>query len=235
MRIAFSGAACTGKTTTISAFLQKWPQYKIPATSYRSLIKENNHSKKTTSKLQKHILQFMVEQQSQYTLHDNIVYDRCVLDNIVYSMWSFEKGKPGFTEKYIKDAIDLVHKGMRNLDIIFFSTRDGMGMLEDNRIREVDPAYVSEIDNFFKAIHAQIGSKGISPFFPVNDSPALIELKGTTAERLEQISMYVTEDGTMYGEEQSLVNMDEINKMERLLIEQQEALRKSKGLDLNNK
>lgn len=235
MRIAFSGAACTGKTTTIDAFLQKWPQYKQPDTSYRGLIKENNHSKKTTSKLQRQILQFMVDQQSQYTLHDNVVYDRCVLDNIVYSMWAFEKDKPGFSEKYIKESIELVHKGMRNLDIIFFMTREDMGPLESNSVREIDPVYVAEIDNFFKAIHSQLSTKGTSPFFPVNDSPALIELKGSTQDRLEQIGMYVTEEGTMYGEEQSLVNMDEIAKMEKLLIEQKEALRKSKGLDLNNR
>ena len=53
MRIAFSGAACTGKTTTLNTFLQKWTGYKTPQETYRSLISENNHSKKTDKKLQK--------------------------------------------------------------------------------------------------------------------------------------------------------------------------------------
>jgi hypothetical protein len=82
----------------------------------------------------------------------------------------------------------------------------------------------------FKAISKQIQTTGVSPFFPPNDSPALIELTGSTEERLEQISMYVTPEGDMYGEEQSLVNMDEINKMERLLRDQKEFLNKEKGI-----
>lgn len=95
MRIAFSGAACTGKTTTLKAFLNKWPSYKTPETSYRGLIKENKHSKETDKKTQQAILDFMVNQQKTYTLHDKIVYDRCPLDNIVYSIWASEKIRKG--------------------------------------------------------------------------------------------------------------------------------------------
>lgn len=230
MRIAFSGAACTGKTTTVNAFLQRWPQYSMPQTSYRSLLAEGTHSKNTTSKLQKDILQFMVDQQTQYTLHDNVAYDRCVLDNIIYSMWAFDKNKKGFTEKYIKESLTLVHKGMRNLDIIFYMTRDMMGPVEDNSIREKDPQYVEEIDNLFKATASQISAKRASPFFPANDSPALIEISGSIQERMEQISLYVTAEGTMYGEEQSLVTTEEISKMEALLRQQKEWSKKEKGI-----
>lgn len=230
MRIAFSGAACTGKTTTLRSFLQRWPQYKIPEPSYRSLITKDKHSKNTTAKLQKQILEFMVNQQSQFTLHDNVVYDRCVLDNIIYSVWAFDKGKKGFTDKYIEQCIQLVQKGMRSLDIIFFMTRDAMGPIEDNNFREIDPTYITEIDNIFKATCNQLGGKGVSPFFPPNDSPALIELKGSIEERLDTLSMYVTPEGNMYGEDQSLVNTEEIYAMEKLLREQQGILKKEKGI-----
>ena len=70
----------------------------------------------------------------------------------------------------------------------------------------------------------------MSPFFPPNDSPALIKLEGSIEQRLDQVSMYVTEDGNMYGEEQSLVNMDEIAKMETLLREQQGLTQREKGI-----
>lgn len=230
MRIAFSGAACTGKSTTIQAFLNRWPQYKMPSPSYRSLITEKNHSKQTTAKLQREILEFMIKQQSEFTLHDNVAYDRSVLDNIVYSVWAHDKGKKGFTEKYINESIGLVHKGMRTLDIIFFMTRENMGAIEDNNIREADPLYIEETDNIFRAAALQLSIKGASPFFPPNDSPALIELTGSTAERLEQIAMYVTSDGTMYGEEQSLINMDQIAKMEQLLQQQRGFAKKEKGI-----
>jgi len=230
MRIAFSGAACTGKTTTLNAFLQRWPNYKTSETTYRDLIKNNKHSKNTDKKTQQAILEFMVEQQKPYTLHDKIAYDRCPLDNIVYSLWAHEKGKKGFNDNYINKAIESVHKGMRTLDIIFLMTRDMMGPIESNMVRETDSAYVIEIDNIFKAIYKQIQATGASPFFPANDSPALIEITGSTQERIEQISMYVTEDGNMYGEEQSLINIDEVNKMEQLLRDQKGFLKKEKGI-----
>ena len=230
MRIAFSGAASTGKTTTLRAFLERWPQYKQPELSYRSLIKNNKHSKQTDKKIQREIRDFMVTQQQEFTQHDKIVFDRCPLDNIVYSLWAFDKNKKGFTDKYIDESIASVRKGMRSLDIIFLVTRDGMGPIEQDDHREVDETYVTETDNLFRALTKQYSTTGVSPFFPPNDSPALIEISGTTQERIEQISMYVTEDGNMYGEEQSLVNMDEIAKMERLLTHQKEMLKKEKGI-----
>lgn len=228
MRIAFSGAACTGKTTTLNAFLQKWPQYKIPQPSYRSLITENNHSKKTTKKLQLDILTFMIEQQEKYTAHDKVVYDRCPIDNLVYTMWAYDKDKKGFTDKTVQESISLVTKGMRTLDIIFYMTRDDMGAIEDNNKRETDPDYIQETDNIFRAIAKQY-TEGKCAFFPPNDSPALIELKGTVEERISDIAMYVTEDGNMYGEEQSLINTEEVQKMENLLRTQKGFLQQEKG------
>jgi predicted ATPase len=230
MRIAFSGAACTGKTTTIEAFLAKWPNYKKPEASYRSLIKENNHSKKTDKKTQREILEFMVNQQNQYTLHDCVVFDRCGLDNIAYTLWCYEKGKKGFSRQYVDESIELVRESMKSIDIIFLLTRDLMGPIENNNIREIDPSFVSETDNIFKAIYSQLSTTGASPFFPHNDSPALIEVKGTVEERINLVSMYVNPEGHMYGEEQSLVNMDEIAKMESLLREQQQIATKEKGI-----
>lgn len=229
MRIAFSGAACTGKTTTLNAFLQRWPQYKIPQPSYRSLIVEGNHSKKTSKKLQHDILEFMLKQQGEFTPHDRVVYDRCPIDNLVYTMWSYDKNKKGFNDKYVQDSMALVGKGMRSLDIIFLMTRDLMGPIEVNSKREADPDYIQETDNIFKAIAKQY-TEGKCVFFPPNDSPALIEISGTVEERIEQIAMYVTEDGNMYGEEQSLINTEEIQKMESLLRTQKELLQKDKGI-----
>jgi predicted ATPase len=229
MRIAFSGAACTGKTTTLNAFLRKWPTYRLPQPTYRSLITENNHSKKTDKKLQKSILEFMLNQQKQCTPHDKVVYDRCGLDNIVYTLWCHEKGKKGFNRQFVDDCIEIVRESMRYLDIVFLSTRDLMGPIKDNNSRETDPDFITETDNIFRAIQAQLSVAG-SPFFPLNDSPALIEVTGTVEERLKQISMYVTTEGDMYGEEQSLVDMDEIAKMERLLREQKGIAAKEKGI-----
>ena len=112
----------------------------------------------------------------------------------------------------------IVRESMRSLDIIFLCTRDLMGPVENNGKREVDPLYVAETDNIFKAVSKQFQT-GTSPLFPPNDSPAIIEVYGNTDERMAQVALYVTSEGTMYGEEQSIVNFDELIKMKSLLEE----------------
>jgi len=83
MRIAFSGAACTGKSTIIQHFLQKWPNYQLINSNYRKLLKKKNHSKNTTPKLQEEILDILCAEAEPYTLHQNVVFDRCPLDNLI--------------------------------------------------------------------------------------------------------------------------------------------------------
>jgi hypothetical protein len=230
MRIAFSGAACTGKTTTIEAFLKKWNNYTLVNSNYRQFIKKTKkHSKDNSKKNQEQILDIMLAETAQYTQHQNVVFDRCPLDNIVYSLWCFDKRVKGFTDKFIEQSIQKVRESMRHLDIIFLCTRDMMPPIVSNGIRETDPVFVDEINNLFKSIQKQI-QRGVekSPFFPAGDSPALIDIHGTTEERLALISLYVTPEGTAYGEEQSLINMDELNQMYSLLRDQKESSIKEK-------
>jgi hypothetical protein len=226
MRIAFSGAACTGKTTTIEAFLRKWSNYKLIQSDYRNLIKKTKkHSRNNSKKNQEQILDIMVAETMQFTTHDKVVFDRCPLDNVIYSMWCYDKGMKGFTDKFIQESIQKVRESMRHLDIIFLCTRDMMPPVVPNGIRDTDTTYIDEINNLFKSTLKQI-QRGAeySPFFPVGDSPGFIDIHGTTEERLAQIALYVTEDGNAFGEEQSLINMNELSDMQKLLFDQKDAL-----------
>ena len=228
MRIAFSGAACTGKTTTINAFLKKWPNYKLIKSDYRKIVKETiNHSKNANAETQSKILDILCSDVKPYTLHDKVVYDRCSLDNLVYSMWANEKGNKEFTREFMVNTIKKVKESMRSLDIIFVCFRDLMPpVIEDKDTRETDPNFISENNNLFRALYkTTLDQKKETPFFlPKDDSPTLIELHGTTEERIAQIALYVTEDGDCFGEDQSLINMDELSKMKGLLADQKEFL-----------
>ena len=85
MRIAFSGAQNTGKTTLIRDFLTCWPQYKTLDKSYRDVIKENGltHSSKTTQETQKLIRDWMYGEIKKNKSGDKIVYDSFLLYNLV--------------------------------------------------------------------------------------------------------------------------------------------------------
>jgi predicted ATPase len=229
MRIAISGCAASGKTTTIQHFLQRWPSYSLINSEYRTLIKDKKHSKETTPKLQSEILDILSKECEPYTLHQNVIFDRCPIDNLVYSMWCYGNNVKGFTDKFIEESIIKTRKAMQYFDVIFICTRDLMPPIEDNGVREIDPKYVEETDNLFKAIINKY-KKGAEelPFFEKNNAPAIIDIHGQPHERLAQIAMYVTEDGNMYGEDQSLINLDELGEMTKLVREQQDALKNEK-------
>ena len=122
MRIAISGTACQGKYTLVKDFLDLWPSYKTPEKTYRSVLQENNlsHSSKTNKETQRKILDFMIEEQQKYRSSDNVIFDRCPLDNLVYSMWACEQNNSDIDEEFVSSCIPLVRESFRNLDIIFF-------------------------------------------------------------------------------------------------------------------
>lgn len=223
MRIAFSGTSCSGKSTTIKHFLEKWPTYSVVKSGYRELVKDNKHSKDTTPKLQKEILDILCTESDKFTAHEKVIYDRCPLDNLVYTMWCYGKGINGFTENDMEYALFKVRQSMKNLDVIFICTRDLMPPIQSNGIREVDAEYVGEIDNIFKAILSKYkkGTESL-PFFDKDDAPAIIDIHGEPHERIAQIAMYVTEDGDAYGEDQSLIDINELSEMQRLIREQKD-------------
>ena len=229
MRIAFSGTSCSGKSTTIQHFLQKWPTYSLVKSDYRKLVKKKKHSKNTTPKLQKEILDILCTESDKFTAHEKVIYDRCPLDNLVYTMWCYGKGMKGFTEKVMEYTLYKVRQSMQNFDVIFLCTRDLMPPIQNNGIREIDADYVNEIDNIFKAILSKY-KKGVEtlPFFEKDNAPAIIDIHGEPFERIAQIAMYVTEDGDAYGEDQSLIDINEIAEMNKLLREQKEATAQEK-------
>lgn len=211
MRITLSGTAGQGKTTLLQAFIDKWDMYETPEVTYRSLIKKGAHSKDTNKETQWSILNHMIDQIEKYSADDNVIFDRGPIDNLIYSMWSYHKGESDIDELFIEKCIPVVRESMKLLDIIFYIplTNASESTIEDDGSREVDVEYVQEIDNFFKAIHKN-WMNGDTRFFPKEDRAAMIEIFGTTEERLTMLGMYLDDDGEEYGEEDTLVDTNEL-------------------------
>ena len=215
MRIAISGAACQGKSTLINDFLATYNQYSKPEKSYRSLIDNDQHSKKTTTDLQWSILDFMAEQVTSYRNNDNIVYDRCTLDNIVYSLWCYDKGVEGFDRQFIDKCMPLVKESMKFIDIIFYLpiTKVAPVDIVEDGTRETDKDYIVETDNLFKAMYQQ-WLQPDSSFFPHDDKPAIIEIFGSPQERMHMIKLYVDEESGDAVEEEGILNPSEMQDIE---------------------
>ena len=227
MRIAFSGTGNSGKSTLLKSFLYTWKNYSTPEKTYRDVIQEKNldHSSKTTTKTQKEILNFMVDELQSNDKDSKLAYDRCPLDNIVYSMWCHGKDIKGFTKKFVTTQINIMKESMRRMDIIFLCRFDEKQVIKDDGFRDTDKTFIKEIDNIFYSLYRQYTEYPEADiFFAQGDAPCIIELPNEAQERIDLIAEYVTPEGDMYGDEHSIFNTNNVDQLEDLVIQQKAAL-----------
>lgn len=208
MKIAVSGPQCTGKTTFIQDFLKEFPMYTTPKGSYRDLAKKKkikiNQNGNVQSQLD--ILNYHIDTSQKYDKNDNVIFDRCVIDPLVYSLWMHEKEKKGIDEKHIESMLRLVKESVKLYDIIFIVplTKAAPIPMEADDLRDTDEIYREEINNIFNAVQESY-HKQSQVIFPPEDCPAVIDIFGNRQERIAMAKLYVGKDGKAFGEESSLV------------------------------
>ena len=124
MRIALIGAHNTGKSTLVENFLNHWPMYKRPQKTYRDIIKEQNLclNKEGDKNSQKTILNALVDEIQLATADGSkhVIFDRCPVDNIAYSLWHYAKETEGFTTEFIIDSKTIAVISLKLIDVIFY-------------------------------------------------------------------------------------------------------------------
>ena len=214
MRIAIIGAHCTGKSTLIEEFLKQWPMYKRPEKTYRDIIKEQklDINKQGTKESQKAILNALVDEiQLASTSEDkHIIFDRCTVDNIAYTLWHYAKETPGFDSEFIIDSKTIAALSLKHIDLIFYLPARKEIPLTAREGRETDEVFREEVDNIFDSLVTSY-EKNTGAFFPKEDCPAVIRLEGPPDMRLPQIKLYIKENGNSFGEEDgSLIDTSQI-------------------------
>lgn len=204
MRIALIGAHNTGKSTLVENFLKQWPMYKRPEKTYRDIIKEQNlNINKQGDKIsQKAILNALVDeiQLASATGDKHIIFDRCTVDNIAYSLWHYAKDTPGFNMEFIIDCKTIAALSLKHLDVIFYLPVRKEIPITAREGRESDPVFREEIDNLFDSL-VESYEKGTNAFFPSEDCPAVIRLEGPPDMWIPQMKLYIKDNGCGYGEE----------------------------------
>lgn len=196
------GTQCNGKSTLIKGFIKRWPMYKEVKSTYRNLIKTGKvaSNQEGTEESQKAILNAIIDDTQKAIAKGDefLVFDRCVMDNIAYSLWLNEKGK--VSDEFIIDTKRIAYEAIKVFDIIFYLPLREEIKIVPKKGRDIDPQYRQEIDNIFKAI---VGTyeKTLGIFFPKEDCPAVITLEGPPDLRIEQIPMYIKSSGKFFGEE----------------------------------
>jgi len=202
MKIAFMGSQSVGKSTLIQEFLTKWPMYNLPKKTYRDLIQEKKLklNKKGTEESQRVILNALVDevQGCLSTGETNVVFDRCVIDNIAYSLWLNANGK--VSDDFIRTSKTIAAETLKLYDIIFYLPIHESIKLTPKKNRDKDETYRVEIDNIIRALVTTY-EKSTGQFFPLSDCPAVITLDMHPNARCEQIKLYVNESGNFYSDD----------------------------------
>jgi predicted ATPase len=207
MKLCVVGTACQGKSTYISDFLKNWNMYKTTEKSYRDIIKEKKLSinENGNEESQKIILDILVDQAIDFSKDDNVIYDRCVLDNLAYTFWLNANGK--VSDEFLEKTRTIVHETLKLYDILFFFPISKFSKIEltESENRSINVEYRDEIDQIFKAFQQSYLS-GDGKIFPTIESPAFIEIYGTPEQRIEMTKLYINTNGNIYGEEDSLIS-----------------------------
>lgn len=224
MRIAISGCAGSGKSTLIKAFLNKWPMYSTPSKTYRDILKENNfsHSSNTSDVTQLTILNWMMEEQSKYPENSKVIYDRCPLDNLVYTLQGNLLEK--VSDQTTAATISFVKESMRDLDIIFWLKYNPNIKIVEDSLRDVNKDYIKQTDQIFQGLFDQyMENLENDVYFPKDDCPAFIcidENFSTVDDRLMFIGEFLDYKGDLI-EGDSLLDPSNLEMLEQMVKDQE--------------
>ncbi len=181
MRIAVIGPQNTGKSRVIKDFLNEFSHYVTPEDAYRTLIetKSLEVNQKTSLESQKEIRDFIFGQLRHNTKY-NIIFDRCMIDNYVYTYVQYEKGE--IPKWFVEETESMMIDTLRSVDLyLFIPTALSVPLLDDGT-RDVTPSYIDMVNNQFLRILFELSRK---------HHITIKVISGTPEERIEQIKKLI--------------------------------------------
>ncbi len=148
MRIAIIGPQNTGKSTFIADFIKTYTNYTTPDKTYRDIVKEAGIpiNQSTTEESQKAIRDFLFFQARWNTL-DNVIFDRCIIDNYVYTYAKYQKG--GISKDFVQQTYAMMLDNIKYIDLfIFIPTAVSIPLVDDNT-RDTDTLFIDEVNHLF--------------------------------------------------------------------------------------
>jgi predicted ATPase len=158
MRLTVTGPQNTGKTTFIKDFLSAFPGYFSPKETYRDVIRNNRLkvNRETTQQSQKLIRDFLYQQIFK-NKKKNVIFDRCVLDNLVYSYYQYELGK--FSKKFIDESEKMMFDSLKRLDVLIFIPTGVSVPLKEDYLRDTDVQFIDSINRLFVSMILEVARK----------------------------------------------------------------------------
>jgi GTPase SAR1 family protein len=168
MKIGLCGTVSVGKTTLVNALkeLEQFKDYEF-ATERSKYLRDQGIALNTDSTLKGQIV-FAAERALEL-MKENIITDRTI-----YDVMAFTFSAESISEFEKREFANLMSRLVGEYDIVIYVSPEGVD-IEDNGVRTIDSKYRDSIDKVIKLMLEH---------WPPNK---LIEIKGTTDERIETI------------------------------------------------
>ena len=170
MKIAFTGAQSTGKTTLLKE-LKRDPDLSLKYDFRDEITRRMQKKGLSINEGGNDITQLLImNSHIKNSLIDNVIMDRCALDGLVYTDWMSRKGK---VQQWVLQYADNVFKMLIDrYDHIFYLVPEFD--IEDDGVRSTDIDFRNEIVQLFEK------------YIKAIDIP-VIKLTGTVEQRLNKI------------------------------------------------
>lgn len=181
MRIAVIGPQNTGKSTFVKDFIKEFPHYHTPQTTYRDVIEKKHLDVNQLSNLesQKEIRDFIFGQM-RHNSEYNIIFDRCMIDNYVYTYVQYEKGH--IPKWFVDETEAMMRDTLMAVDMYLLIPTAVSVSLVDDGTRDVEKLYIDTVNHHFLRILFDLSRKYHS---------TVKVISGTRKDRIDQVKKLI--------------------------------------------
>jgi nicotinamide riboside kinase len=180
MRVSFTGAQSTGKTTLLNKCKEVYKDYKFvdEVTRYVRKTYDVKINEIGGTETQLYILAEHIK--NHLKVDQNLMLDRCILDGYVYTKYQVNQGKVSHS---VLEAFNGVFGLLFDkLDYIFYTDPSDVKLIDDGE-RSVDSKFRSDIIDLFEDL--------ITYKISAEKRDKIIRLKGSVEKRMQTIEKYL--------------------------------------------
>jgi deoxyadenosine/deoxycytidine kinase len=184
MRIAISGTHCSGKSTLVEEFLLMHRSFEHEPEAYEAMHELNDETyPEPTAESFFAQLEYHVHRLQQHKPGDRVIFERCPIDYVVYLDALLTLKRSSADSHLAKQSISIARDAVRLLDLIAFLPGTEIQLVSEDE----DPKLRDEVDAGLEDI---LMNDSLDMFGDA--SPRVIQLTGSTAQRLAVLSSKMT-------------------------------------------
>ncbi len=176
-----------GKSTLAEDFVENHPEFVLEVEPYHVLQEKFgiDFAEEPTQESFITQLEYSLERTNAYERKDNVIFDRCPIDYIVYLMYVAKRNIGDASLDHLRDLLREVIKSIERLELIIF-----LPIVAQHKIMprsDEDESFRMEVDHYFKQIYRE----DIYGLFS-GQQPEIVELWGNRQSRLARLESRLT-------------------------------------------